>query len=421
MISLNKKTVSNLLVGSMISVGLFGSWMYVYDPAFAVGTIVMFSIGPFVVANFLTRAHKKIDIALFYTMLGLFALSCIAVVSYPTPDNIRYCKAFLYAFFAFAFIDYICAFNRSSIWPGCMLFLIVVGAMALPQVTYILFGVGMNPAYTGDGGEFLTADAFLTASVRSIFYNPNNFASACTLLLILFLQAKKDDFVQYVIVKISLLALIVLAGSRSCLLVAVIAIFANYWDGIKRLKKGAISKAIIFVASGSVLVAAAGSWLSKSHIFEKISTLGNIIGAMMATGTASVDDVSVRERWSAYTGFFSHFFSLGFGSFEAENYVNIYKQGTLISENPHSLALELSALYGYFGLFAFIVLMTWLYFSVRGRVNGRLGAGGLCFGVFVISCVPAAVINFSTFWILFYLIGRYPALESRVGNGERVI
>lgn len=419
MIFINKKNLSNLLVGSTISAGLFGSWLYVYNSALAVSSIIMFVIGPFVAVNFMARAHAKNDITLFYILVGLFVLSCIALIYSPTPDNFRYCKSFLYALFAFSFIDYICAFHRGSIWVGCALFMVVIVIVAIPQVTYILFGFGVNPAYTGDAGEFLASDAFLTASVRSIFYNPNNFASACTLLLILVLQARDGYLMRHALVKVILLALVFLAGSRACLLVSVIAVLFHYWNELKSLKKGSISKFIAFGASGSILVVVASSWLSKSHIFEKLSTITNIIGAAVSSGAAHVTDVSVRERWSAYAGFFDRFFSLGMGSFEARNYVNVYRPGTLISENPHSLVLELSALYGYFGLLAFIFMLMWLYFSVRSRVGSRLGATGLCIGVFIISCVPSSVINFSSFWILFYLIGRYSSSKPCLEGGER--
>lgn len=420
MISLNKNTISNLLVGSMISAGLVGSWLYVYNSAFAIGTIIMFAIGPFVAINFMTRTHIKIDIFLFYVLAGLFVLSCIALIYSRTPDNLRYCKSFLYALFAFAFIDYICVFHRGSVWLGCALFMVVIGVVAIPQVTYILFGFGVNPAYTGDAGDLLTASAFRTASVRSIFYNPNNFASACTLLLILSLQAKDGNFMQHVLVKMVLLSLIILAGSRACLLVSIVAILFHYLSDLRSLKKRSISKLITLSASGLVIILVASRWLSKSHILEKLSTVTNILGSALSTGATHVTDVSVRERWSAYAGFFNRFFSLGMGSFEAKNYLNIYKQGTLISENPHSLVLELSALYGYFGLLAFIFLLTWLYFSVRGRVGSRLGAASVCLGVFIISCVPSSVINFATFWIFFYLIGRYSSSEPGLERDKRV-
>lgn len=138
------------------------------------------------------------------------------------------------------------------------------------------------------------------------------------------------------------------------------------------------------------------------YAIDRLQDAVNSIASGELTAGSSLD---VRGRSHLY--FAQHYSSFLRGSFDAGREIEAFAStdfdDSLIRQNPHSLIIELHALFGAFGLAALVLLAT----AFTSRVRTKLGAVrgfALLMAIVAFSTVPSQVLHFHPFFLLVTLL-----------------
>lgn len=394
----------NTIWAACICFMLAGSFFYIYDHSFAIGTILAFILGPGFVLHFLqSKRTLKLDIVQFSLLGLLFGLASFATLLVPEENNFQYLKAFAFNLAAFPIVAFLCKNRTEASKSGLILFFIIILAIAILQISYLFNGIGIDPTRE-QAADYAIADAFAFSGVRSIFGNPNDFSVICVLLIIITLYGIRiSERVRAVIVVI-LTLMILMAASRTNLVAAILVLSSYYLFSSKRWREllhyGGIG---IIVFS---LFSLSDKNLSESYWARRAETI--------FTTASLISDSSVDRRTNQYLNFIENLDLIAMGSFRAQNYNYFVKNDDLFSRNPHSLIIELALLFGYVGLFIGCVVFYWLFTCFRLGGIGAARSLLLLVCVVMVTFVSSSVINFPAFWVLIYFIG----IGSRVSNSK---
>lgn len=403
----------SMFYGGGLLVGLLGA--VTLGPAIdrQACAVVAVGVGVFALMRVLSFGLiRQWNVGAFIALAGLVVLSLIGVVVYPVKENMLYVESFLYNFSCFAIVLVLLPKRREVIKLVILAFFIIIAFFALVQVTFLFFGFGMDPTMVQYADMSGNADTYQAAGVRSVFFNSNDFGVCCTLMMLYFIYGCELPG-KYRLILIAVLAtMIVLSGSRSCLVVTCLLLLWYYMTNWRRIL-GFIVALVFAVGAAAWLVATSKLSIADSYFGAKIATL-IAIGAAYFVGGGHIADGSVNERTGAYLEFLHKFGNVGVGSFKANDYEYIIKSSALLSQDPHSLVIELSLLYGYIGLVLFTMLMVWIYFSMRRNCGNTTAAFVVVF-VMILGFVSSSSIGHRDFWILLFVLvcGAYQAGDGK--------
>ena len=197
--------------------------------------------------------------------------------------------------------------------------------------------------------------------------------------------------------------MVIFAASRMCVVVAVVALAGYYLTSIKRFLWAALSTGVLIVVI-VWLMSTSGLTIADSFFGHKIGTILAIGSHFVAGGTGSVSDESVSIRMSTYLQFIHKFGEIGLGSFEAQNYGYLLKGDWLMARDPHSMLIELSALYGYFGLIVFCAILLWLAMCAA-RSRGQIFSIMLTSLFFMLTFVSSSAVQQFAVWGMLFALG----------------
>lgn len=402
-LTFSRSSFRSNLRGSVLFFLLAGSFFWIYAQPFAIGTVLAFAIGPLIFATHLrNRGFRKQEVGMVAVLALFCVLMAIGTMLSSSESNIRYLKAFFLNFFSFFVVRNLVESNDGSISKGFFAFLAFIILIGGAQITYVSFGFGLDPTRL-DAADYELNDIYRYSGIRSIFPNPNDFSLICTLSLIFVCYGISLGSKTRAMTIALLFAMILLAASRTCIVAAVAILLVYYTSNVRRsiILIALISVLTILAASGTDLMLGSAD---ASYWRIRLDSISSIATDLYRNGYSSISDGSIDLRTSGYLQFASKFLEVGFGSFEAADYGYFFKRGDLIDQNPHSLLIELSLLFGYFGFLASLYLFYWFYSMLRTAMKNRGTAIFLTSLVFALSFVSSSVINFNSFWVLIYLI-----------------
>ncbi len=393
------RTPRDILWAAVLFTMLLGATFYVGSPSFAVGVLLTLVLGPFCLIEFIWDERPS-NTGLFVLMgVGLLvALSVLGVMAYPTYGNLQYLKAFAFAFFALPIIAVVGRRRRTAIDRAIVAYLIVICAIAFAQVTFIYFGVGLDPT-RADAAAYVAADPFAHVGVKSLFGNPNDFATICLLLIIVILLRSSFRESVKALCTGTLALMILFAASRLCIVGLALVLAAYYLTSWQRWRYAflgacAAAGALLLLKFHSTDFATGSYWLTK---LMSISEVGlSYLSGGIGNAAARFD----TDRALTYGRFVLGFGSIGFGSFQAKNY-GYFLTDPLMRQDPHSLMVELGLLYGYPGFLVFCLLLWWASQSIR-RSHGLRISLFVSATIFLTTFTSSSEVNFPTYWVLLF-------------------
>lgn len=406
-ISISKKLTKNTAMAFMLCAMLLGSFVYILSPSFAVGTVLALLVGPIYLMSFLKLRQDSTVVFLFILIGALLVFSIVALLIHPSYENLQYLKAFGFSFLSIPIVTMALSRRPSSVELAVVLFLAIVVVVAVAQLAYIYFGIGMNPARM-DAEQYVLDDLVRFSGPRSIFGNPNDFGAICAMVLIYILyKSSMSDAIKGIgIIVLSLM--IFLSASRISIFSLLLILIFYYFRGGLKWKKIALSVFVFGAIFLSLNLLYRGSGSDESYWLSRTSSLVELIASYAGFGAGKMSDGSVDIRLSTYVDFLSNFWSIGVGSFKAKDY-SYFLSDVLMRQDPHSLMVELGLLYGYFGFIIYVLIIFWVYLSMR-QGHGNFIALVLAFVVAMLTFTSSSVINFPGFWVMLLMCFIVPSV-----------
>ena len=399
----------------MICIMLLGSTFCIWSKFYLSGTLISIFPGVFFLSRlFFNKKISCINFLLLFCLFLILVCSAISLFFYRTSVNFEYFKAFILIFFSFVIVISIPFGDRHIAENGVMFFFAIIMLYAFLQISYIFFHVGMNPVRPDLLSKaYIVENAFQYSGVRSIYSDTNNFSFVCVLLTIYFLYATYFSRTTKLFLSIVLFFMVIFSASRSCFVADSIILGLFFLKEIKDCAAFCLFSLLIFF-SVSFLSGYSCNSFSNSFFISKLLTIFSIVGNFL-NGQA-LNDSSITSRGQNYLLLFQKFDQLGFGSFNAQHY-DLAKNSLLFSQNPHSLIVEFSFLYGYLGLMVSLFLFLWFYLSIR-KVFKKSKSVVITASLFLLTFVCSSTISFPAFWFLFFLSAVFSCneMQSSAGN-----
>lgn len=406
-IRISKQLAKNTLMTAALCAMLLGSFVYIISPSVAIGTVIVLFIGPIYLFNFFkTKQKSGATVFLLLLLGGLVILSIVALLVNPIYSNAQYLKAFGFSFLSLPIIAITLArrpgaINWAVVWYAAIIFI-----FAVAQITYIYFGVGLDPARL-DSAQYVIDNLVGYVGPRSIFSNPNDFAAVCLLIVIYFLFKSSISEIWKNFITLVSSAMVLFSGSRICIASLILLLVAYYLKDWAKFGRAALVASV----GGIIIVAFTGFGIQSfgdSYWFNKLLSFEDLILYYIGMGAGRIADGSADVRISTYAEFLSNIGSIGVGSFKAQDY-SYFLSDVLMREDPHSLMVELGLLYGYFGLLIYILILVWIYVSARRRQE-RWTSMVLTFIVAMLTFTSSSMVNFPAFWVLLFMIFSLPPI-----------
>lgn len=393
------QSVWNMLWGLFLCLMLLGSFAYIYNSSFAIGVLLALISGPLFLIKFLTKRRTGVDLFMLLSLGLLVLFAVLGMVVFPTDDNFRYVKAFAFNFFAFPIVMVILEKKGWALNFGVLLYAAIICFIAALQISYLYFGFGLDPTRVGVA-DYMANDAFAFAGIRSIFANQNDFAMICLFLIIyvIFVSRMEEKYKSLLTAIFSLM--VVLAASRTCIVCLVLVLGTYYLTSWKRWKYFIIGISVA-VACFFAISAYSSRSSENSYWVTKITTIIDLGANFLSGGVSNISDGSAHQRMGGYGEFFDKFDMIGFGSFRAKDYGYILSD-SLLMQDPHSLLIELSLLYGYVGLLFFAFMVFWVFRCSR-LGSGAAKAAILTLSVILATFVSSSEVNFPAFWVIVFI------------------
>lgn len=383
---------------------LFGATLFIYTPSFAIGTLIIVGISPFFFIPFITDKLLSLeDICLFFWLSVLFIFSVASCFVYIEIANFQYLKAFGLNLLTFPVLYYIVKQKANTAGTAVIFYLVVILIIGFLQQSYIFFGHGIDPKNDATL-NYVSDNVIQLLGIRSIFDNSNDFAAIC--VLILFLVCYGFNFSNVIrTTAISAISITLLLTASRLSFAAGLLILIPYYLSSKRRLIGVIYFILLLSISISTVMYIIDVSIFETFWGSKLLSFSLLFGITEVNGTLQTADESAISRISNYTVVMQNIHNLGSGSFRAQNYSDIVKEGGLFSENPHSLFFELALLYGYYGIFSYVGIFYWLMTSIRSMKSSLIVNFMLTSSLVLLTFASSSSINFPAFWVLLFLIG----------------
>ena len=373
---------------------LLGSFVYIGSPTISGTNLISAIAMPMVAWSVLT---SRLDCAILPSVLAfalLLVLSGIVLVADPVPENIRLMRGVISSGVACAGAAWFHREEPRLTIVALKTVVLIAAAVAALQASFLAFGIGIDPVIEDQVAAALAAGQ-LRFGLPSFFGNPNNFSVFAGLAVIYFgVQGIRVHSVWTAIA----FACVVASGSRTVLMFAVAwmvtlhVLRTGWW--------GALRGVLILVAASVAVTATEGQ--SGFYLIDRTyGAFSELLSGEVQPGSS----LDVRGR--SHLFFLENYGSFLGGSFDASRPFDVFANtgfdDSLVKVNPHSLVIELHALFGLFGLLIILGLafaLALLLARRLGRVRGAMAGVAIVF----FSAVPSSVLQFHVFFAVVTLI-----------------
>jgi hypothetical protein len=384
----NKKNIAIMGLSSFI----FAPQLQYFFPGVAKFLYVITFASFFIVFNPNLLAKKNIP---FFVIFGALTILYFVMYVIGVPGDLEFRPLFIYSLIFIASLvisQKIIKMEGGSLYIAniLILFILVEIVVVFLQFSYLSLGFGLQPEVTE-----LNLAGFITGS----FGNPNNVATILSLSYLVLvvnrrIQGNAFGIMFSFIIGVAIFFTLSRAATVVFSLTMIYFLFANkiFFNGYKF-----ITASIFLLLPISILYYFADMNLDSEVLKRSMAKIFSILDAE--------SDESIDFRFTSHLRLFENIGNLGYGSFSDLNY-GIYFRGSdewLHKVNPHSFLVELSFLFGYFGLILAICFFWVIYKNLRS-VYGVLISIYLFSFIFVLQSVPSSLLALPLFFYLVFLV-----------------
>jgi hypothetical protein len=308
--------------------------------------------------------------------------SYIALILYPTPENFRLVRAAMVAASGVFWGSWIS--NRYPIIANrVVLYSFFISlVVALLQVSYLSYGIGLDPAARFKDVDFLKGSIF-ESGFPSFFTNSNDFSVFATLVFLYFLFGTR--LIDKVFMVLALIA-VMLSGSKLTVMICLLGLIIAF----NQHRKLMILIGLIFIVI---------FYLLDPLNFYFFARLVNTITEIISGEVDAASSVSLRAE--TYMFFIKEYPRFLLGSFNASlpfPQFNIadFDVG-LMSVNPHSMIIELHGLFGVFGLVISISMLMSLWIKLSSSWQG-VKLSFLFFSLITLTFISSSTLHIGAFF-----------------------
>lgn len=342
MILLRKITIYKFLIFTIIFSSFFS---YFLTNPLSFGLVAFGILLFFIVELIKPEKYSKQQ---WLLVLSLVPFSMVAMSYYIyNPFEGKYLSGYFLAFLIIPIILYICCSNNFKskefkffLSKNIAVFIFLQLLVCLAQVSKFTYGVGLSSSLEYENNF----------SITGTFYNSNDLALIILLLSCIFISVNNEmSKLNIKLIWLMIFLIILLAGSRSAMLLILILYILENYNSIKNYGYLFII-ILIFVFSSTYFLN------SYSDVGGRVSTRIESISEFYKNGLNSDESIDVRSE--SYIYFFKNFFNLGLGSGEIKNYhryANSANFDSLLFNNPHFLIVEIGYWLGLIGVLIFVL------------------------------------------------------------------
>jgi hypothetical protein len=266
-------------------------------------------------------------------------------------------------------------------------------------VVFVLFQlvvcVGQMLTYTYGFGFPVSEYYSEYAVVSGTFANSNDLSAIVLAILFFFMGAEKFCFKsEKYFIWVVLIILLVLGGSRSAIILAVLFFVIHKADNFSRMFVYCLSLSLLFVIMFY-------SFDNQSEVANRVASRIDSITTIFKYGVSVDNSMSIRVM--SYLHFLKMLPELGFGSMVINEY-HLFSENAdfsgmdmdLLFQNPHSLVVELGYWLGWPGLIMFFIPMLALLKYSRRKM--------LFLVMFVlVGMIPSSILGGMVFFMILIL------------------
>jgi hypothetical protein len=397
------KLADSVLVAA-VALFLVGAPAHVYYSEFSVvnvASILTLSVLLYHLPRIRLSLTGWISVAIF-----LFYISCavIGVLHSFNEENTRVLRGVVVSAASVSMVSVLNSRRGLKFVDQALaLALIIATAVCLLQISFVFFGVGLNPAIND---QFIQSDSLggLQVGLRSFFTNPNDLSVFGALCLLYFAISQPRMWVFGVLLSC---ALVVVSGSRSAMVVGLIAVLL--------VSLARVSRLVILVFIAIVIVVPQGVFTPAENWYF----VARVRDLIQVTNDGITSDGSISLRFESFMFFISHYGLFLVPSFDASlpfaAYGGANFDASLVSRSAHNYLIELHGLFGAAGLVIFLgfAALSLYRLSVRcGCLVGFMVFSAIC----VLSVVPSSLVNFHQF---FFIVAAMCQFRSKLESGGR--
>lgn len=380
---------------------LLGSVVHLVSPAVSGTNVIAIAGLPFVAWALLTGPVRLRTLPTVSALALLLLLSLMAAAFLPVGENLRLVRGAAVTIVSVAGAAWFAAERSRLALRAVQVALVISGVCALLQASFLAVGVGIDPVLEDRFMDALES-GIVNFGLPSIYGNPNNFSVFSGLVVLYFgLHADEVGWPWQVFAFLCVLA----SGSRT------VFVLSLAWVGFQLVLRRGLPGLLTGVVSLAIVAGGIAATGGKSGIYVIDRTYSGV--AEVWTGdVAAGSSLDVRQRSHLY--FVRNYGNFLFGSFDASqpypSFRNADFDDSLVRVNPHSLVIELHALFGLFGLLICLLLALGLALPLAHSVGG-IGAVFCGATIAFYSSVPSSVLQFHVYFVLVTLIavgGRAP-------------
>jgi len=328
-----------------------GFAIHIHNSALSGVNIISILLLPFIIYSILKKKYTSTGWLAIFAFVLLIIFSTIVVFLDASSANLKLLRGALVASAAVWGSAWLIKYHTDLV-PNVLYYTLLVAAIiGILQISYLLTGLGIDPAQQfGDETFYLNARTLM--GVPSIFGNPNDFSVFSCLIFLFFLFNKTKFTVSIVLA----LFCIFISGSKTAILIAIFGLLVRGGIGLKIIILFFIFIVGIYIKSAE---------FQGFDLYAVDRTLFTIIELL--SGSVDINS-SVAVRYESWLYFFSEYYRFISGSFVAgevfPQFVNARFDTSLIALNPHSFIIELHALFGFGGFLIFALLFIATYKSM---------------------------------------------------------
>jgi hypothetical protein len=386
----HRGSVSQLAIFIMLLMFLSGNYLYVESPSASFANVLSFlGIIPAAILFLSWRPRS----AGWSTLIALVTLICLSLFVYTQNDdwqNVRLVRDMVVLSMGIFLGAASPRWFGSNTYIMVLLLLLFVTVIAVLQMSYLVFGVGLQPQID----QALAARSDLRGvqfGVPALFGNPNDLGTfaAATLLVLM-----RNERVALIAIPLIILCLL-LSGTRAGIILVIIGMMLiNRRLGI-----------IVFL--GALVVSSMLQTLAYMQITTQIYAIDRLISAYSLFAFSDLSyDTSISVRLSSLGWFFSNYPNFLFGDFDRSSAYTQFSGApfdtSLIAVNPHNAVIELHCLFGILGLLPIALLLHSVW---QKTSRGKQGVPFQIFGVFSMIALTSIGSSALSFHQLFFLFG----------------
>lgn len=368
----------------IILMNILGSYFYLISQSYSIGFLCLPILLLLIFVNYKTIKIRRSDLY-FFSFFSIFFISCLLSLMFFLSDtNLRVLKFLISMGFCYLGLK---LFDNKNLDRLVAFATIAIITILLLQYCFLFLGFGINPSKNKEG-------TFIDMIPSSVYGNPNDL-SIIGLLLFIYFKYQYNLKYKYIFMVFSGLVVLV-AASRFSILLLIIIIVSHL-----KLKEVKLKRVLVIL-----VIAVAFLFVKTDYLvfFEySINRLFSITTHLSGNISAYGED-SISLRINSLFFFLNNLINIDFGSMVFKNY-NVFFRGSqfyghLIAENPHNFFVEISLLYGWFGV---LCVCSFVLFLISGVTKFKHKI--IVFISLIVSfLVTSSVINFLPIWVLIFII-----------------